>query len=116
MLDLRAKIHRGSGSLPPRIAATASAGRKQISRYVTSVKPATWGVITVRACNSTGSVTIGGSGSTDSDGTIVRYDWDLDNDGSFDDATGETPSIAFASLPLAVRDNGTYTIGVRADG
>ena len=27
--------------------------------------------------------------STDSDGTIVSYDWDFDNDGDYDDATGD---------------------------
>ena len=36
-------------------------------------------------------------GSTD-DGTIVSYEWDLDNDGAFDDATGPVASRVFNAL------------------
>ncbi len=43
------------------------------------------------------------STSSDSDGTIAGYAWDLDNDGQFDDGTGSTASTSFD-------DNGTYTI------
>ena len=32
-------------------------------------------------------VALDGSGSTDADNDIVSYEWDLDNDGSFDDAS-----------------------------
>ena len=35
------------------------------------------------------------SASTDSDGTIVSYAWDTDNDGAFDDATGVQPFVWF---------------------
>jgi len=34
-------------------------------------------------------VTLNGSNSFDPDGNIVSYEWDLDNDGVFDDASGE---------------------------
>ena len=37
------------------------------------------------------SITFDGTGSYDLDGTIVSYEWDLDDDGDFDDATGPTP-------------------------
>ncbi|MBI5374606.1 MAG: hypothetical protein HZA77_04165 [Candidatus Schekmanbacteria bacterium] len=51
------------------------------------------------------SVTLDGSASTALVGTIVAWDWDLDDDGDFDDAFGETvnwtPSI-----------QGTYPIGL----
>ena len=46
------------------------------------------------------------SGSTDRDGTVVAWEWDLDLDGDFSDATGVTASRAFP-------DNGTFTIAVR---
>src|SRR5439155_4558319 len=34
------------------------------------------------------------SGSTDSDGTIVRYEWDLDGDGSYETDTGTVPAAS----------------------
>ena len=46
------------------------------------------------------------SGSFHPNGTIVSYEWDLDADGVFDDATGVTASRAFP-------DNGTYAVAVR---
>ena len=46
------------------------------------------------------------SASTDSDGTIVSYAWDTDNDGAFDDATGVQPFVWF---PTA----GTQRVGLR---
>jgi hypothetical protein len=50
--------------------------------------------------------------STDPDNNITLYQWDLDNDGQFDDATGKT--ARFTAV-----DNGTYTVRVQvtdADG
>ena len=41
-------------------------------------------------------VMLDGSGSTDPDNAgIARYDWDVDNDGQYDDATGAQPSVYF---------------------
>lgn len=59
------------------------------------------------------SVVLNGSGS-DSDGTIAAYNWDFDNDGAFDDATGQTPSFqctAAGVFPIAleVTDNRSGT-------
>jgi PKD repeat protein len=45
------------------------------------------------------------STSTDSDGSIATMEWDFDNDGLYDDATGDKPTRTFF---LA----GTYTIGL----
>ncbi|WP_299331840.1 PKD domain-containing protein, partial [Haloplanus sp.] len=58
------------------------------------------------------SVTLDASGSTDSDGAIDTYEWDLDGDGSYDDATGMTVTTEFGS-------SGDITVGLRvadADG
>ncbi len=51
-------------------------------------------------------IVLDGSGSTDADGTLVAYDWDLDNDGQFDDAAGITTT-------LTIDDNGFYTVSLR---
>ena len=45
------------------------------------------------------------STSTDSDGSIATMEWDFNNDGSYDDATGDKPTRTFF-LP------GTYTVGL----
>lgn len=39
--------------------------------------------------------TLDGSGSSDPDGTIIAYEWDLDGDGLYDDATGAIPSYTW---------------------
>ena len=44
--------------------------------------------------------------STDTNNDIVAFEWDLDNDGQFDDATGQTPQFTF---PAA----GTFTVSLR---
>jgi len=45
---------------------------------------------------------LNGSGSSDPDGgcgdSIVSWRWDLDNDGDFDDAVGETPTVLWSVL------------------
>lgn len=40
------------------------------------------------------SVTFNASASTDSDGTIASYQWDLDGDGSYETDTGATPTAS----------------------
>jgi uncharacterized repeat protein (TIGR02543 family) len=52
------------------------------------------------------SIYLSATKSTDHENNIVLYEWDLDNDGLFDDATGKTPK--FAAL-----DNGIFTVRVR---
>ena len=44
--------------------------------------------------NEGSSITLSGSGSSDSEGTIASYEWDFDNDGYYDDATGVSPSFS----------------------
>ena len=55
-----------------------------------------------------------GSGSSDTDGTIVKYEWDLDCDGLYDDATGVNSSYTWGDdysgcIGLKVTDNDGLT-------
>jgi PKD repeat protein len=52
------------------------------------------------------AVLLDGSSSTDPNDAIVAYEWDLDNDGDYDDASGVTATTTYA-------DNGWYTVGLR---
>jgi hypothetical protein len=60
------------------------------------------------AANEGDPVTLDASRSAepDADGAITRYEWDLDGDGAYDDATGATVTTAFG-------DQGTYPVGLR---
>jgi PKD repeat protein len=61
-------------------------------------------------------VSFNGSGSTDSDGTIVKYEWDFDGDGTFESNTGTNPATTHSftaegnvDVRLRVTDNGGAT-------
>jgi hypothetical protein len=51
-------------------------------------------------------IALSATSSSDPDGVIVSYEWDLDNDGDFDDATGVTSSVTFP-------DDGSFTVAVQ---
>ena len=53
------------------------------------------------------AVALSAAGSSDPDGDALTYEWDLDNDGSYDDSTSQTPSFTL------VGDNAVRTVGVR---
>jgi hypothetical protein len=52
------------------------------------------------------TLTLDGSGSSDPDNNIAAYEWDLDHDGQYDDATGITPSTSYDQI-------GDHTISLR---
>lgn len=52
------------------------------------------------------TVKLDASRTTDPDGEIQSFEWDLDNDGEFDDATGETAEYTFDEV-------GTYKVSLR---
>jgi PKD repeat protein len=54
------------------------------------------------------TVTLDGSGSHYANGSITKYEWDLNGDGTYETSTGTTPktSTSFAKA-------GTYTLGLR---
>ena len=57
------------------------------------------------------------SASFDLGGDLLTYLWDLDNDGVYDDAAGETPSVPWSTLEALGLDSdgSTLTIGLRVD-
>ncbi len=54
------------------------------------------------------TVTFGGSTSTDVNGTIAKYEWDLDGDGSF-----ETDTLATATASRSYTSPGTFSVKLR---
>jgi PKD repeat protein len=54
------------------------------------------------------AVTLSGASSHYSGGSIVKYEWDLNNDGSYETKTGSTPTTS-----TSFANPGTYTVGLR---
>ncbi|MCP5033421.1 MAG: tandem-95 repeat protein [Actinomycetia bacterium] len=60
-------------------------------------------------------VAVGLDGSSSTGATT--FAWDLDNDGSYDDASGVSPSVPWATLvSIGVDDDGVYPVGLEVDG
>jgi PKD repeat protein len=87
--------------------------------FAANPNPAVIGGTVLLDARDDGGITLWGSGrhnklgSTD-DGTITTYEWDLDDDGAYDDATGATTSVVFNTLGdhvvhLRVTDNELLT-------
>ena len=58
------------------------------------------------ATNEGTGVALNATGSTDPNGDALTYDWDLDNDGLFDDATGVSPTFTPG-------DDGAFAVAVK---
>ena len=61
----------------------------------------------VYVINEGSPVTLNASGSSSFDGSPMTYAWDLDNDGVYDDATGMSPTVTWATL---------YALGLASEG
>ena len=57
------------------------------------------------------------SGSSDADGDSLSYAWDLDNDGTYDDATGVNPTVTWETLSELeyVIGVGSFSIGLEVN-
>jgi low density lipoprotein receptor-related protein 5/6 len=61
--------------------------------------------------------TFDASGSTDPENSPLYYNWDIDNDGEFDDATGVSPTVDWTTLTSLGLSNGTTLVRVEvSDG
>ncbi|MBI5525892.1 MAG: putative Ig domain-containing protein, partial [Deltaproteobacteria bacterium] len=95
--------------------ATSPAGPKEEAyfthqgqgRLIINDLPPTAMVVGPYNANEAASFALDSTGSSDPDpGDVLTFEWDLDNDGQFDDAAGPAPSHTYA-------DNGYYQISLR---
>ncbi len=71
-------------------------------------KPKAALAITPNPVSPGGHATFNASGSTDPDGSIAKYEWDLDGNGTYETSTGSTPTAAAdyaaeAEIPISVK-------------
>ena len=61
-------------------------------------------------------ITLDASVSSDVDGDALTYLWDINNDGTYGDVTGVSPTLTWAQLQtFGINDDGSYTIKVQVD-
>lgn len=94
------EIHGGPGGLGMSgvVFVNAAANVGPIAAFTASPSPAQTGE----------TVTFAGAGSSDLDGTIAKYEWDLDGNGSF-----ETDTLATPTASRSYATPGTLTIKLR---
>jgi YD repeat-containing protein len=99
-------------SLEPRLRVTDNAGNQSTttrSLIVQNRPPAATFAVEPATPNTGETVTYNAGGSTDPDGTIARYEWDLDGNGSYETSTGANP-VATTTFAAAVK---SQTVGLR---
>ena len=66
--------------------------------------------------NEGGSLTLNATSSTDADGDLLTFRWDVDGDGDFDEnVTGVTPTVSAAQMSALGLDDGPYSGVVRVE-
>jgi len=63
------------------------------------------------------TLVLGGSANDPGSGDSLKFSWDIDGDGEFDDAVGEAPALSWAELAVLGIDDGpgAYSIAVHVD-
>lgn len=94
--------HPGTFSFHCAIHTTTMVGSVHVSGNAFATPDFSWGPTSPKTGQA---VTFTPGAFTDPDGTVVRYEWDLDGDGGFE-ATGAAPSRTYTSA-------GSYSVGLR---
>jgi YD repeat-containing protein len=82
--DVRLRVTDSSGNKSSTVRTIAVTNRAPVSSFTASPSSANKGQL----------VTLDASASTDPDGTIAKYEWDLDGNGTYETNTGTTPSAS----------------------
>jgi PKD repeat protein len=98
------------GTIPVTLTVANAAGTSApftVQVVVTAVNspPSAAFSITPSIAGTDAPVTLNASSSTDANGDVLTYNWDLNGDGTYTDATGPTQTLTFT-------EPGTYRIGV----
>jgi plastocyanin len=105
--------YAAAGALNVGLQVTDSAGdtaTKTVSLTISNAPPTAAFTVSNATPASGATVSFDASGSTDPDGTIAHYQWDLDGNGTFETDTGTTPTTSRAytattTVKLQVVDN-----------
>jgi len=91
------KSYASAGSYDVRLRVTDSSGNRSTTLRTINVSnrlPSSVFTATPGSVNKNQPVAFDGSASSDPDGTIAKYEWDLDGNGSFETETGTTPTTS----------------------
>jgi subtilisin-like proprotein convertase family protein len=105
------RVYHANGAYVIRLRVTDDDGAQDVATVNVAAAnklPAAAIVTTPGQATAGQAVTLDGRGSSDVDGTLVKYDWDLDGNGSFEATTGATATRAHTYPNV-----GRFTVGVR---